>query len=258
MDQGNTGEKRDMTTPAGIPARIGKFAGIVCFIVLCISAILTAGCMESAQAGIATSSASPAADAAAALSSCTRTLPGSLDLDPIAGTWRSPGQANQFRITFGLDGTTQETFSNQPGVSFNGTWVEAGDNQYIVTRDTGVKSVWIYAPDANTITKKTASGITYSLYQGTNSAGSVSFAGNGTTVVPFTVTSPGLWVFTLDHTGGGNYIVWITDSAGCRVALLANAIGTGTVTDTEKLGAGKYYLDVTAGGPWTVAGMVSS
>jgi hypothetical protein len=219
---------------------------------------LTAGCTESAGAGIVTTSAAPAANAEAAISSCIRILPASLDLDPIIGTWRSPGPAYLFRITFLPDGTTQETFANQPGVIFNGTWVNVGSNQYIVTRDTGVKSVWSYAPETIAITKKTASGITYSLYQGTDSAGSVSFAGNGSTVVPYTVTSPGLWVFTLDHTSGGNFIVWITDNAGCRVGLLANAIGTGAVTSTQKLDAGRYYLNVTACGPWTVTGMVSS
>jgi len=247
-----------MTASAGQPARGQQMAGIACLIVLCVGVVLSAGCTETAGAGIATTSAAPAANAGVALSSCTRILPASLNLDPIVGTWRSPGPAYLFRITFELDGTTQETFANQPGVIFNGTWVNVGSNQYVVTRDTGVKSVWSYAPDTNTITKKTASGITYSLYQGTDSAGSVSFAGNGSTVVPYTITSPGLWVFTLDHTGGGNYIVWIADSAGCRVALLANAIGTGASTSPQKLDAGKYYLNVTAGGPWAVTGTVSS
>jgi len=233
-------------------------AGIACLIVLCTGVILTAGCLESADAGIATTSAAPASGAATALSACTRILPASLDLDPIAGTWRSPGPAYLFRITFRLDGTTQETFANQPGVIFNGTWANVGSNQYIVTRDTGLKSVWSYAPDTNTISKNTASGITYSLYQGSDSAGSVSLAGNGSAVVPYTVTSPGLWVFTLNHSGGGNYIVWIADSSGCRVGLLANAIGSGAVTGTRKLDAGRYYLNVTAGGPWTVTGTVSS
>jgi len=247
-----------MTAPAGQPARGQRIAGIACLIVLCVGVVLSAGCTETAGAGIATTSAAPAANAEAALSTCTQILPASLDLDPIVGAWRSPGPAYLFRITFLLDGTTQETFANQPGVIFNGTWVNVGSNQYIVTRDTGVKSVWSYATDTNTITKKTASAIAYSLYQGTDSAGSVSFAGNGSTVVPYTVTSPGLWVFTLGHSGGGNYIVWITDSAGCRVGLLANAIGTGDVTSTQKLDAGRYYLNVTAGGPWTITGTASS
>lgn len=247
-----------MSASAGEPARGRRGAGIACLAVLCIGIVLTAGCTETAGAGIATTSAAPASGADSVLSACTQILPSSLGLDPIDGSWRSPGPGYLFRITFGMDGTTQETFANQPGVVFNGTWVNIGSNQYIVTRDTGLKSVWSYAPDTNTISKKTASGITYSLYQGSNSAGSISFAGNGSTIVPYTVTSPGLWTFTLNHSGGGNYIIWIADSAGCRVGLLANAIGTETVTRTQKLAAGRYYLNVTAGGPWTVTGTVSS
>ena len=77
-------------------------------------------------------------------------------------------------------------------------------------------------------------------------------------VVPFTASGTGLWVFTLDYSGQSNFIVWLTDSVGSRVALLANKIGTSSVISTQKLNAGKYYLDVNAGGPWTIQAVLSS
>jgi hypothetical protein len=77
-------------------------------------------------------------------------------------------------------------------------------------------------------------------------------------VVPFTATGTGLWTFTLNYAGGSNYIVWLTDSMGSRIALLANKIGTSSVTLTRQLSEGKYYLDVTAGGPWTVQATISA
>ena len=55
-----------------------------------------------------------------------------------------------------------------------------------------------------------------------------------------------------DYSCQSNFIVWLTDSVGSRVALLANKIGTSSVINTQKLNAGKYYLDVNAGGPWTI------
>jgi hypothetical protein len=200
----------------------------------------------------------PSATPATSAISSSRSLPVSLSLDPIDGAWRSPGPAYQFRIVFGLDGTTQETFANQPGVMFNGTWQLAGNNLYLVTRDNGLKTVWVYTPASTTIAKQSAPGITYSLYQGTASASSASFAGNGTIVVPFTATSTGPWAFTLGYTGQSNFIIWLTDSMGCRVALLVNKIGTSSVVSTQKLTAGRYYLDVNASGPWTIQALLST
>ena len=245
-----------MTKPHEHPLRNLQAAGPVWLAVLCIGVILTAGCMGAGTAEVSVLAPSATPDAISMSSS--RSLPASLSLDPIVGTWRSPGPAYQFRIVFGLDGTTQETYANQPGFMYNGTWQPAGNNLYLVTRDNGDKTIWVYSPASNTLTKQSASGIIYSLYQGTTSASTAAFAGNGSMVVPFTASGTGLWVFTLDYSGQSNFIVWLTDSVGSRVALLANKIGTSSVISTQKLNAGKYYLDVNAGGPWTIQAVLSS
>lgn len=246
-----------MTIPREHLIRNLKKAGPGCLAVLCIGVMLTAGCLGAGTADMA-AVAPPVVTAAAVSVSSARALPSSLALAPIVGTWRSPGPAYQFRIVFGPDGTTQETSANQPGVMYNGTWQSAGGNLYLVTRESGDKTVWVYSPSSNTLTKQSAPGITFSLYQGTTGGPAAALSGNGSMVVPFTATGTGLWTFTLNYTGESNYIVWLTDSMGSRVALLANKIGTSSVTSTRQLSEGKYYLDVTAGGPWTVQAMLSA
>ncbi|HVP96311.1 hypothetical protein [Methanoregula sp.] len=228
-------------------------AGPACLAVLCISAVLTAGCIGAGTADVATVAAPSVVSAPPA-----RALSASLSLDPIVGAWRTPGPAYLLRITFYPDGTTQETFANQPGVMYNGTWQATGNNLYLVTRDTGLHTVWVYTASSGTIAKQSAPGLTYSLYQGTTDTSSASLSGNGSSVVPFTAAGSGTWAFTLNYTGERNYIVWLTDSMGSRVALLANSIGTSSVTITKTLGGGKYYLDVNASGPWTIQASLSA
>ncbi len=212
-----------MTIPQKHPLRNMQKTGFVFLIVLCISVILTAGCTN---AGTVVPAPAPTVTPVTSSIASSRSLPASLSLDPIVGAWRSPGPVYQFRIVFGPDGTTQETFATQPGVMYNGTWQPAGTNLYLVTGDNGNKTVWVYSPDSNTLTKQSAPGIMYSLYQGTASASTAAFSGNRSMVIPFTATGTGLWAFTLNYSGQSNYIVWLTDSMGSRVALLANKIGT--------------------------------
>jgi hypothetical protein len=156
-----------------------------------------------------------------------------------------------------VNGRTQETYADQPSVVYNGTWQPEGYNTYLVTRDTGENTVWDYSPDSNIIYKQAAPSITYSLYQGAANAYTVALSGTGNRVVPFTATGAGLWAFTLVYSGQSNFIVWLTDSLGNRVALLANNINSCTVIKTQKLEEGKYYLNVTASGPWTIQAVMS-
>ena len=137
---------------------------------------------------------------------------------------------------------------------------------YLVTRETGKKTLWIHDMSANTIYKQEAPSIVYSLYQGTSmsagrSAGtagsSAVFSGTGNMVVPFTATESGLWVFTINYSGQSNFIVWLGDDQGNRLVLLANEIGIYSGVKPQKLDAGKYYLNVTASGPWTIQASVS-
>lgn len=60
---------------------------------------------------------------------------------------------------------------------------------------------------------------------------------------------PGLFV----HTGSSNFAVWIHDASGER-DLLVNEIGaySGQAVMALKSG-GKYFLEVTADGPWTIS-----
>jgi hypothetical protein len=231
-------------------------------IVLCIALVLLAGCM-----GAGTTPSAPAATNALSPfvtpsgSSATK-----LSFDPIVGIWRSTGSGHQFQIVFDVNGKTQETDSSIPHVIYNGTWIPAGDNTYLVTRDTGKNTLWIHDVAANTIHKQEAPGVVYSLYQGTGmSAGSPTatagssavLSGTGNMVVPFTATESGLWVFTLNYSGPSNFIVWLTDDKGNQLTPLANEIGVYSGTKTQNLDAGKYYLKVTASGAWTIQASVS-
>ncbi|MGB8892412.1 MAG: hypothetical protein WCC86_10130 [Methanoregula sp.] len=229
--------------------------GPICLIVLCIGCVITAGCTEAGGGTAPTTSVTPAASLPALASS--RSLAASLSLDPIVGVWRSPGPAYLFTISFDVNGKTQETFANQPGVMYNGTWKPAGDNTYLVTRDSGANTIWVYSPESNTMFNRDATGITYSLYQGAAGASRASLSGTGNMVIPFSATRTGLWAFTLVYSGQSNYIVWLTDAAGNRVALLANDIDSCTVIKTQKLDEGKYYLNITASGPWTIQAVMS-
>jgi hypothetical protein len=253
--------KQILSVPFSVLRRTGSLA----LAVLCLTAVLAAGCTG-------TTTNSPAA--ATTLTPLTSSSGSSaavsgLSYDPVVGVWRSPGAIYKFEITFDVNGKTQENYASVPNVFYNGTWISLGDNQYLVTRDTGEKYIWIHDMSGNTVYKKDAASIVYTLYQGvgrasagapggsTSVSGAALLSGTGNSIVPFTATGSGLWVFTVNYTGDKNFIVWITDEKGKRVALLANEIGTYSGMKPQKLDAGKYYLDVTASGPWTIKAALS-
>ena len=79
-------------------------------------------------------------------------------------------------------------------------------------------------------------------------------------IVPFTATESGQWVFILTYSGPGNLLFWPQDDSratGKWVPTLANEIGMYSGTKPQSLDAGKYYLNVTASGPWTIQASVS-
>jgi hypothetical protein len=253
--------KQMLSVPFSVLWRTGSLA----LAALCLTAVLAAGCTgttTNSPAAVTTLTplTAPSSGSAAAVSG--------LSYDPVVGIWRSPGAIYKFEITFDVNGKTQENYASVPNVFYNGTWVSLGDNQYLVTRDTGEKYIWIHDMSGNTVYKKDASSIVYTLYQGvgrasaapdgsTSVAGAALLSGTGNSIVPFTATGSGLWVFTINYTGEKNFIVWLTDNEGKRVALLANEIGTYSGMKPQKLDAGKYYLDVTASGPWTIRAALS-
>jgi hypothetical protein len=236
--------------------------GSLVLIVLCIALVLAAGCT-----GAGTTPPAPAAaDALSPFVTPSGSSATKVSFDPIVGIWRSTGSGHQFQIVFDVNGKTQETDSSIPNVCYNGTWIPAGDNTYLVTRDTGKNTLWIHERSANTIYKQEAPSIVYSLYQGTGmSAGSPTatagpsavLSGTGNMIVPFTATESGLWIFTLTYSGPSNFIVWLNDDRGNQLTPLANKIGVYSGTKTQSLNTGKYYLNVTASGPWTIQASVS-
>lgn len=244
-----------MKPPLPVSFRVLKSTGSIVLAVLCVTVVLAAGCTG-------TTSTAPAVTGSTGMSlgsSGAKPL-----LDPVVGVWKSPGTVYRFQITFEIDGRTQEYYSSVPNVVFNGTWQSLGDNKYMVTRDNGKTSVWTYDPSSNTITKNDAPEIVYSLYQGVSTTtrsetggSAVLFSGNGDKIVPFTATASGLWIFSLQYSGEGNFIVWLKDEHGNRLAVLANEIGVYTGIKPQNVDAGKYFLNVTASGPWTIKASVS-
>lgn len=79
------------------------------------------------------------------------------------------------------------------------------------------------------------------------------FRGRGQKVTDPFVLNPGLSRFQFDHNGRRNFIVWLIDASGNRVALLVNA--SGRFNGSNALGIkfrGQYLLNVQADGNWMV------
>ena len=64
--------------------------------------------------------------------------------------------------------------------------------------------------------------------------------------------SGGLTTFKMAHAGDSNFAVWLLDSQGEKVDLLANVIGGYQGTQGLGLAGGSYLLDIKADGDWTV------
>lgn len=80
----------------------------------------------------------------------------------------------------------------------------------------------------------------------------VELNGSGKRVADVTLPS-GLARFSLRHTGTRNFSVWLMDSDGKRLDLLANQIGAWDGEKAVRIDkAGPYVLDVTADGDWQV------
>lgn len=236
------------------PVHIPQKTGSLVLAVLCVISILAAGCTNTST----TATAPAATGTLTPLTGSSGTTYSGLSFDPIVGVWRSPGSVYKFEITFDLSGKTEERYSSVPNVYYNGTWLPVGVNTYLVTRESGEKIIWVHDLSKNTLYKKEAPSIVYTLYQGPGSTGSTALlSGTGDAVVPFTATESGLWIFTLHHSGESNFIVWIKDDEGKRLSLLTNEIGIYSGIKPQNLDAGKYYLNVTASGPWTIHASVS-
>lgn len=78
------------------------------------------------------------------------------------------------------------------------------------------------------------------------------FAGTGKQASPNFALRGGLTLVKLSHTGRRNFAVWLMDSSGRRVDLLANEIGPFNGTTALGLSSGGYVMDIEADGAWTV------
>ncbi len=76
--------------------------------------------------------------------------------------------------------------------------------------------------------------------------------GTGDDVVAFSASGTALRIFTMQHSGTSNFAIWLKDVQGNRVDLLVNEIGSYSGRKSASLSTGKYYLDITASGPWSV------
>ncbi len=77
-------------------------------------------------------------------------------------------------------------------------------------------------------------------------------SGTGDDVVSFNANGAGLRIFAMQHSGSGNFAVILKDGDGGYLSLLANDIGRYQGKKSNQLSTGKYYLDVTANGPWSI------
>ena len=78
------------------------------------------------------------------------------------------------------------------------------------------------------------------------------FSGYGNDVQSFNSTGTGRKFFTMEHTGDSNFVILLKDESDRYISLLANEIGSYSGKKSANLTIGKYYLDVTADGAWTI------
>ena len=63
----------------------------------------------------------------------------------------------------------------------------------------------------------------------------------------------GLSIFSMKHQGSAGFVIWLLDSSGKKVDLLADASGEFDGSKAEGIiTAGDYTLDISADGAWTV------
>jgi hypothetical protein len=87
---------------------------------------------------------------------------------------------------------------------------------------------------------------------GSSSVDAMHFNGHGDKVKSFNITETGLKTFTLHHTGDRNFAITLKDENGKYISLLANELGDYSGKKSERLTIGKYFLEITADGDWTI------
>jgi hypothetical protein len=78
------------------------------------------------------------------------------------------------------------------------------------------------------------------------------FRGYGNDIQSFNSTGTGRKFFTLTHDGKSNFAIVLKDERERYISLLVNEIGSYSGKKSANVTMGKYYLDVTADGAWTI------
>ena len=78
------------------------------------------------------------------------------------------------------------------------------------------------------------------------------FIGYGNDIQSFNSTGTGRKFFTMTHYGKSNFAIVLKNESERYISLLVNEIGSYSGKKSENLTIGKYYLDVTADGAWTI------
>lgn len=245
-----------------------KRAFFLC-VALLLAIVIISGCINSSSTTAVASTHTPQVVYVTVL--VTPTPTNALVKDPIIGVWRFTAKTASsdydYRVQFDANGKSIETLASDPNLYVPGIWNFAGDNTYIVTSvKTGGKRLYTYNPQTNTIFENDYSAFIYFPYQGSvwfnsssgssstqsGSSSSTHLSGNGDDVVSFTADGIGLRIFNMKYLGQHNFAVKLKDEDGDYLSLLVNEIGSYSGKKSETLTTGKYFLDVTASGPWTI------
>ncbi len=245
-------------------------------IAVALVALMFSGCTSSTPATVApTPTVNPAPFATSTYTSAPTAQ------DPIIGVWRiSDSDVYDDRFHFYPDGTYKESFYSttikwgttyRETTVFSGTWSAQNGNSYrLLSETTGDPRTFMYIQAKNTIYDTENPRTLLTRYQGDVAAASsapvstpittyissstplTTLSGSSDDVVSFTATGTGLRIFTMRYSGTSNFAVILKDGNGGYMTLLANEIGSYSGKKSEQLSTGKYYLDVTASGPWSI------
>lgn len=83
--------------------------------------------------------------------------------------------------------------------------------------------------------------------------GGIYLNGTGSQVHQVKVSNSGLRFFSMSYTGTGTFSVALEDKSKKIIVLHSNPNGAYSGTESKKLEAGTYIINVTASGPWTIS-----
>jgi len=83
--------------------------------------------------------------------------------------------------------------------------------------------------------------------------GGIFLNGTGNQVQELKVSNAGMRFFSMSYTGEGTFSVSLQDKSKKITVLHTNSNGEYRGTESEKLEAGNYIINVTASGPWTIS-----